>query len=189
MKKICIFLLCAFLMTSCVYWGMYHFSDDDLVWLSPYDEGDTILFRSETDEMDTLIVNEKYVKDTYWPFMENEARNVMEAYGFLDIDVIHQMQLTRSSVSITKKDGDSLAVLIAFVHRVQECEQSELRMEKIEIDGVFYSDACLCKGKDFSSPNDIKSEYFIWSKSKGLLQYKYLNGDVYTFYKKIPRKK
>ena len=89
MKKICIFLLCTFLMTSCVYWGMYHFSDDDLVWLSPYDEGDTILFRSETDEMDTLIVNEKYVKDTYWPFMENEARNVMEAYGFLDIDVIH----------------------------------------------------------------------------------------------------
>ncbi len=189
MKKICIFLLCIFLMTSCVYWGMYHFGDDDLVWLTPYDEGDTILFRSETDEMDTLIVNEKYVKDTYWPFMENEARNVMEAYGFLDIDVIHQMQLTRSSVSITKKDGDSLAVLIAFVHRVQECEQSELRMEKIEIDGVFYSDACLCKGKDFSSPNDIKSEYFIWSKSKGLLQYKYLNGEVYTFYKKIPRKK
>ena len=167
MKKICIFLLCTFLMTSCVYWGMYHFSDDDLVWLSPYDEGDTILFRSETDEMDTLIVNEKYVKDTYWPFMENEARNVMEAYGFLDIDVIHQMQLTRSSVSITKKDGDELAVLIAFAHRVQECD----------------------KGKDFSSPNDIKSEYFIWSKSKGLLQYKYLNGDVYTFYKKIPRKK
>ena len=189
MKKICIFLLCTFLMTSCVYWGMYHFSDDDLVWLSPYDEGDTILFRSETDEMDTLIVNEKYVKDIYWPFMENEARNVMEAYGFLDIDVIHQMQLTRSSVSITKKDGDELAVLIAFAHRVQECEQSELRMEEMEIDGVFYSDACLCKGKDFSSPNDIKSEYFIWSKSKGLLQYKYLNGEVYTFYKKIPRKK
>ena len=35
----------------------------------------------------------------------------------------------------------------------------------------------------------IANEYFIWSKSKGLLQYKYLNGEVYTFYKKIPRKK
>ena len=33
------------------------------------------------------------------------------------------------------------------------------------------------------------TKYFIWSKSKGLVEYKYQNGDVYTFYKKIPRKK
>ena len=30
------------------------------------------------------------------------------------------------------------------------------------------------------------TEYVYWSKSKGLLQYKYLNGEVYTFYKKLP---
>ena len=148
MKKILIAILGTFLLTSCIYTAMYHFSNSDLEWLSPYEQGDTILFRSETNAMDTLVVNEKYIKDTYWPFI--------------------------------------LAVLIAFAHRVQECEQSELRMEEMEIDGVFYSDACLCKGKDFSSPNDIKSEYFIWSKSKGLLQYKYLDGEVYTFYKKLP---
>lgn len=85
-KNVILMLACTLLLSSCVYWGMYHFSDNDRVWLSPYDEGDTILFKSVTNEMDTLIVNEKYVKDTYWPFMENEARNVMEAYGFLDID-------------------------------------------------------------------------------------------------------
>ena len=148
MKKICIFLLCTFLMTSCVYWGMYHFSDDDLVWLSPYDEGDTILFRSETDEMDTLIVNEKYVKDTYWPFMENEARNVMEAYGFLDIDLWHDSQSFFSGISITKVKEGGLRVSLPFTRIKKVPLESELKMQQKQIGEKKYTDVFVCTRTD-----------------------------------------
>ena len=36
------------------------------------------------------------------------------------------------------------------------------------------------------SNTPLNTEYVYWSKSQGLLQYKYLDGKVYTFYKKIP---
>ena len=55
------------------------------------------------------------------------------------------------------------------------------------------SDEPLIKVDDSNSElytkEPFNTVYFIWSKSKGLLQYKYLNGDVYTFYKKLPYKK
>ena len=191
MKKICIFLLCTFLMTSCVYWGMYHFSNDDLVWLSPYDEGDTILFRSETDEMDTLIVNEKYVKDTYWPFMENEARNVMEAYGFLDIDLWHDSQSFFSGISITKVKEGGLRVSLPFTRIKKVPLESELKMQQKQIGEKKYTDVFVCTRTDsiFYSKNSPPVQFYLWSKSKGLLEYKYQNGEVYTFYKKLPYKR
>ena len=179
MKKICIFLLCIFLMTSCVYWGMYHFGDDDLVWLTPYDEGDTILFRSETNGMDTLVVNEKYVKDT------------MEAYGFLDIDLWHDSQSFFSGISITKVKGGGLRVSLPFTRIKKVPLESELKMQQKQIGEKKYTDVFVCTRTDsiFYSKNSPPVQFYLWSKSKGLLQYKYLNGDVYTFYKKIPRKK
>ena len=172
-----IFLMCMFFLTSCVYWGMYHFSDDDLVWLSPYDEG--------------LIVNEKYVKDTYWPFMENEARNVMEAYGFLDIDLWHDSQSFFSGISITKVKGGGLRVSLPFTRIKKVPLESELKMQQKQIGEKKYTDVFVCTRTDsiFYSKNSPPVQFYLWSKSKGLLQYKYLNGDVYTFYKKIPRKK
>ena len=39
------------------------------------------------------------------------------------------------------------------------------------------------------SNTSLNTEYLHWSKSKGLLEYKYLNGEVYTFYKKLPYRK
>ena len=51
-KKVILMLACTLLLSSCVYWGMYHFSDNDRVWLSPYDEGDTLWWQPDitTDE-------------------------------------------------------------------------------------------------------------------------------------------
>ena len=181
-------MICTLLVSSCFYLRMYHFNDDDRVWLSPYEQGDTILFKS-AEGIDTSIVKETHLQDSYWPFMKNEANCIMEAYGYVDIDLIHQgKSLHGGMVSITKKSGRRLEVFLAFAHRVVESEQSELVLKRMNINHVFYPDACVCIGKDYSYPDDIKCEYFIWSKSKGLIQYKYLNGETYTFYKKLPYK-
>ena len=184
-------LLCPFLLSSCVYWGMYHFDDADLVWLSPYEEGDTILFTSVTDEVDTLVVKEKYIKDTYWPFMENEARPVMEAYGYLDIDIWHHFRPFYCGISITKEDTNRLRVSLPFSRIGKEYRESEIKMNRVELGGWTYDDVIVCaRGNDrFVFPNSSNVQYYVWSKSKGLLQYKYLNGDVYTYYKKLPRKR
>ena len=66
-----------------------------------------------------------------------------------------------------------------------------MRYCSIKIGKSVYNDAIRIDGSNSQnfSEEKIANEYFIWSKSKGLLQYKYLNGEVYTFYKKIPRKK
>ena len=65
------------------------------------------------------------------------------------------------------------------------------REQQYSFQGAKYDDVIIID--DSNSQIRVKSpyncEYFIWSKSKGLLQYKYLNGEVYTFYKKLPNKK
>ena len=67
-KNYCLLLISAFLMTSCVYWGMYHFNTSDRAWLSPYELGDTILFKSaaETQSVDsTTYVNNLEIDKIY----------------------------------------------------------------------------------------------------------------------------
>lgn len=192
-KNVILMLACTLLLSSCVYWGMYHFSDNDRVWLSPYDEGDTILFKSITNDMDTIIIKGKYIKDTYWPFMENEARDIMEAYGYIDMNLYHHAQLYEAGMgaAITKERTNKLRITLTFGYTRLDTRYSKLVIGTTEIGSIIYSDVCVVKGRkrQYCPEGEFRVRYFIWSKSKGLLQYKYLNGDVYTFYKKIPYKK
>ena len=61
----------------------------------------------------------------------------------------------------------------------------------VNVAGKVYSDVLMINDTVSSNvyEDENNCEYFIWSKSKGLLQYKYINGEVYTFYKKLPYKK
>ena len=166
--------------------AMYHFDDEDRVWLSAYDEGDTILFKSAiTGEMDTMIVKEKYIKDTYNPFMENEAHNIMQAYGYLDLDFSHHGEPVNCGMSIESERG-ILKVFLAFAGRIVEKSESKLGMGRTTIGGVTYTDACVCYGRR-AELAEVKVKYFVWSKSKGLIQYRYRDEGVYTFYKKLSR--
>jgi len=60
----------------------------------------------------------------------------------------------------------------------------------LEIDGEMLTDVYLIDDKcsHLSGESSTNCEYFVLSKSKGLVLYKYLNGDTYIFYKKIPCK-
>ena len=93
---------------------------------------------------------------------------------------------------IVKEDSLKMSIAIRLYRRhMSLIDEKELQLCSQVIEGIQYDD--LIKVDDSNSElytkEPFNTEYFIWSKSKGLVEYKYLNGDVYTFYKKIPRKK
>ena len=73
-KLVLILIPSVLLFTSCIYTAMYHFSNSDLEWLSPYEQGDTVLF-SSSEGMDTMIVEEKKMHDYYLPFMASSGKS------------------------------------------------------------------------------------------------------------------
>ena len=168
-------LMCAFV--SCTYKSVHLLDENDYEWLEAYDDGDTILFESN-DGIDTMIVA-RIIHNTPSSIGIN-CFSGFYANGMFDNQILHK--------GLRYKCG-------LIVHRIlQDSTYNKLSPKDFEIyekEGVVYDDAFVI-GNRYSSVADNFEEvtkYFIWSKSKGLVEYKYQNGDVYTFYKKIPRKK
>ena len=78
--------------------------------------------------------------------------------------------------------------MIDFDKRFSEDELQVDETSTVIVKGRVYNDAIILNDGNSSITQETGTncEYFIWSKSKGLLQYKYLDGEVYTFYKKLP---
>ena len=192
-KLVLILIPFVMLFTSCIYTAMYHFSNSDLEWLSPYEVGDTILFRS-SEGVDTMTVERIKVRDEYLPLMANEASTEMNALGSITNKVKHNGESLSNDLIIVKETADRLRVDFIFYfrsHSQYDDTKEGFPFHKATISDMEYDDVIIIDDKNSKTnvKNTMACEYFIWSKSKGLLQYKYLNGDVYTFYKKIPRKK
>ena len=70
---------------------------------------------------------------------------------------------------------------------------NKIKTKDIDIGGVKYNDA-ICVNHDnahaeIADNSPYNCEFFIWSKPEGLIQYKYIDGETYTFCKKLPHKK
>ena len=88
-KKVIIWTLLAIVfLHPFVYWKFSHLSDDDLTWMEPYNEGDTVLFVSSSD-MDTMVVREKPLHNSFWPFRENEGSSEYVANGSIKYIIKH----------------------------------------------------------------------------------------------------
>ena len=195
MKIKLIFLLClfeAFSVTSCLYYSeMYNFNEEDIVWMEPYEQGDTILFCS-SDELDTMVVEQEILNDSHSPFAQNEGASIYTANSIFKNKIFHRGDSVRFHFLIVKENDDILTVNFRFNYRdSKSLNQQDLNIQQYSFQGAKYDDVIIID--DSNSQIRVKSpyncEYFIWSKSKGLLQYKYLNGEVYTFYKKLPYKR
>ena len=191
-KKVIIWTLLAIVfLHPFVYWKFSHLTKDDLTWMEPYEEWDTVLFSSPSG-MDTLVVREKPLHNSFWPFRENEGSSEYVANGSIKYIIRHDGESVEGSLLIIKEHDGRLSLVFRLHWRRQAMEDAQnVRYCSIKIGKSVYDDAIRIDGSNSQnfSEEKITNEYFIWSKSKGLLQYKYLNGEVYTFYKKIPRKK
>ena len=176
MKHWLYILLTITLFTSCMYEAMYFLTDKDLEWMAPYEQGDTVLFLS-SNEIDTMTIDEITLYNDDNPWKENEGTSTFMGNSSFNYTIRHHNELVDGDFCVLKEDS------MRFEKELQLCSQV--------IEGIQYDD--LIKVDDSNSElytkEPFNTEYFIWSKSKGLVEYKYLNGDVYTFYKKIPRKK
>ncbi|MBR3530244.1 MAG: hypothetical protein IKN83_02650 [Bacteroidaceae bacterium] len=186
MKKIFVFMLVLLLMQSCVYVWMRHFNRDDKLWLSCYEEGDTVLFKSHND-LDTLVVNEYYYHDTYNPFYSTPQTYVMNAYSFIEMVVFHKGKSLNCMLALTRYE-DGTKVSINFDDNAEEMNRKDIVLTKKVIGKEEYDDVLVCTGKSSLYPSN-NIEYYYWSKTKGLIQYKYLTGETYSIYKKLPNKK
>ena len=184
MKRWLYILLTITLFTSCLYDAMYFLTDKDLEWMAPYEQGDTVLFQS-SNSIDTMTIDEITLYNDDNPWRENEGTSTFMGISSFKYTIRHSEEMIKGKFLILKED--SLKVSLALRLR----DEKELQLCSQVIEGIQYDD--LIKVDDSNSElytkEPFNTEYFIWSKSKGLLQYKYLNGEVYTFYKKIPRKK
>ncbi len=191
MKKIIYILLTLTLFTSCLYEAMYFLTDKDLEWMAPYEKGDTILFQS-SNGMDTMTIDEITLYNDDNPWRENEGTSVFNGNSTVKYTILHSGEVVDGVFSIYKKDSIKLCVHLDFNwRRFGIDDERELQFCSMNVAGAQYDDAIRIGDSNSvlygKSPNN--AEYLYWSKSKGLLQYKYLNGEVYTFYKKLPDRK
>ena len=156
---------------------MNHFDQDDKIWLSSYHEGDTILFRSPKD-CDTLVVEEIYYNDSYFPFITSTARNVMNAYSYVEMTVHHKCEPLTCMLALEKKDEGTM-IRINFNDKLEKENKANIRLNYKVIGKNNYEDVFLCTGKS-SIFSQKEIECYYWSKSQGLIQYKCSNGDIYT---------
>ena len=193
-QKFLFVLLGTFLFSSCLYDAVYNLDADELVWLEPYKQRDTVVFVSEEGKgMDTMIVyNKTLYNDHHALFAPNEGTSVYNANGFVESTVFHGTEHFESVVHINKEKEDLMQVYLEFKERcLMFADEKELKMNRMVLNGVEYDDAIIVddSNSEFLHNARYYCNYFIWSKSKGLIQYQYMNGDTYTFYKKLPYKK
>ena len=191
-KKIVIVLLvllsCAgvlFIWRISTWHAVFLFSKKDLEWLAPYHDGDMVFYTSPTG-MDTMIV----------------SRNLYNAPGLLGLycfsnfyaegeyinTIYHNGDRIDCELIIVKESDDYVNLMIDFDKRFSKDELQVDETSTVIVKGRVYNDAIILNDGNSSITQETGTncEYFIWSKSKGLLQYKYLDGEVYTFYKKLP---
>ena len=191
MKKIIIAILGTFLLTSCLYDAMYFLTDKDLEWMAPYEQGDTILFQS-SGGIDTMTIDIFMLYNDDNPWRENEGTSTFMGNSSFEYTIRHSEELIEGQFLILKEDSLKMNIALRLRRRhLPLSDEKELQLCSQVIEGENYDDLIIVddSNSELYTKEPFNTEYFIWSKSKGLLKYKYLNGEVYTFYKKIPYKK
>ena len=188
MRKEFISLVCALSLTSCFYEAMYHISEKDKKWIEPYCQDDTILFRSG-DDMDTMTIVEKGVADRIIPLVESEASSIFYGTASIDFTLKHKGRVIYPGWLIVVKESDNVLSLSTRIDNRQfkvtdtrHVKYSAKQIGRTVFKDIIHVDST---NSELFSYDEYTPRSFSWSKSKGLLQYVYPNGETYTFYKRI----
>ena len=67
----------------------------------------------------------------------------------------------------------------------------KVKLKDVEVGDSVYHDCIIVDSLNSHviRNSDLNCDYFVWSKSKGLIQYKYQNGETYSLYKILSNKK
>lgn len=183
-RKHFLILLSVLLLPMCVYHKITHMEKGDLAWMESYHAGDTVMF-SNGSLTDTLIVRGIKVHNSLNPINTNfNASSVYEAVAYLDYDIIHDNDTMEGWFSIRKEEQGQPVYLNFSLCDRYALKGIKPRFKNFIINQSSYDD-CIVIDKSNSSLGKYQSKTcgvksLIWSKSRGLLQYSFSNGDKYV---------
>ena len=188
MEEICITLI------SCDYNSVHLLDEDDLAWMEAYENGDTVLFAS-TEGMDTMFVSKN---------IDNNPYSCLGIYCFSDYyghaiykdTIVHHQEKISQSFSIRPTYNNKLQLNFIFhkrfcIERLKLPKVKKVKLQDFEVGDSVYHDCIIIDSlySQVSLMSELNCDYFVWSKSKGLIQYKYQTGETYSIYKILPNKK
>jgi len=189
-------------MTACglPYCKKIKFDENDLLWLNPYEKDDTIIFVSNLDRFDTILVTAKDVYNPSNTFIFDlrgcncwEGDNEFNAIAgfdlnFIDKDLIQENpNVTDGGFSINKVEKGKAAELSFSFCELYSRKITTDNDTSILLSNKLVSD-CISIKKDECDIGQAQSKLniqdFIWSKQFGLIQYTLETGEKYSYFKK-----
>lgn len=188
-------LLCL-IMTACglPYNIKTQFNDNELQWINIYNDNDYLLFSSEWS-IDTVYIEKKTInnpRNTFifdleqgWAWLE--GNNTYYATASLEYKLYHSKDTFCGVLMVLKKIAEEKSPLISFSFggwysddmTTDSLANYQLNNHILD-DCIIINHSNAHKGKHQKT---INLDYFIWSKSKGLIEYKLKNGNVYKRHK------
>ena len=170
------------------------FDKNDLERKSAYEINDTVLFTS-TSDVDTFIVTSKTINNPQNTFIFDleqgwawlEGNNTYYATASLEYKLYHSKDTFSGVLMVLKKIAEEKSPLISFSFggwysddmTTDSLANYQLNNHILD-DCIIINHSNAHKGKHQKT---INLDYFICSKSKGLIEYKLKNGDVYKRHK------
>lgn len=184
-----LFLPNLLLLSTGLVWHVTHMDKSDLTWMSHYQTGDCEYFISQYGHIDALSIKEKEIRNTYQLFSYTMGNHDYIADGFFRYLIYHKNDTIEGSWSITKvKQNKPVFIWFYLGDRFSNDAEGNFsgispQIQSIIINGTKVTD-CVVADDTNSDWRKYQIEYgvtgFVWSKSKGLLQYSFLGGEVFT---------
>lgn len=167
---------------GCCYHTMTHLSSEDLKPIDIYELHDSIFFKSNQGDVDTMFVRKIYISNSFNPIARN-GFNVTydyEAYAALNFNIQHNGLKLDGFIALRREKLLSPASVGFYLNgRFTELDMKPFFIQ--EYNGSFDLSDCIIVD-DFNSINRNKVnpiESYVWSQSRGLVQYTFKNGEIY----------
>ena len=175
------------LSTSCVE-KMTHLSKKDKEWVNAYHEGDTVIYKSNKGNIDTMIVDEVVINDNWNPIANiGPGGNVSIGDSHIRASLYHQGEVMKYHLWIARTDYfGPLRYEFYLDSRISKDVFSNyypnivLNNQNLTIDD---NNSELIEAFKQVKGSNIKRARL--DKEKGLLYYEFEDGERFTFYKRI----
>lgn len=195
-KHLAIAILAIYFGPMCIKWKITHMSEQELDWVSQYEVGQRRCYVSNRNETDTLEITEKKVYNSCWPISLHIGYNNEFIASFHLSFIIHHKKEEIDGSFGGYKEGNKEPINLTFLlgdrYALGGTPGPDFSfglpliqdMQFAEINGHMFYD---CITIDDSNSKDNGTErfrhsitQFVWSKSKGLLQYTFDDGEVFV---------
>ena len=172
------------------YTTMTHLTEADKEWAKPYSVDECIVFKSNQNNYDTLIITYKNCIDNYFPlscFMHYDAKN---SFAHIEIQgkLVHNHARAEFQYDLIKYD--SIGPITHSLLFDSRCSDGIYRNGSHTLPYVTENRLITDLNSATIYPQRLESKTteIQLDKNRGILYYEFENGERFTFYKRIPRK-